>query len=243
MDNQIGDNNECKKCLGLFFADCFYKLFDKKIMAVDRINLPFKKNTRLLIDLSPEQRKRAINSIMAEILNYNQNFHEICINYLLGLNEIPSRENLCQLIKNQYKYYYYKAIIIAIIKTLFILIQLIITIINFYPKYECLDSNSNILSYAILDLKLINFLFFDLFYIINEFYFFKQFERIKFKKSIVIFYQTIGYIFNVISYILIFFNNKNITHALKDDNVFSKRDNDLKNFIPILLDVIIYFIK
>ena len=157
MDNQIGDNNECKKCLGLFFADCFYKLFDKKIMAVDRINLPFKKNTRLLIDLSPEQRKKVINSIMAEILNYNQNFHEICINYLLGLNEIPSRENLCQLIKNQYKYYYYKAIIIAIIKTLFILIQLIITIINFYPKYECLDSNSNILSYAILDLKLINF--------------------------------------------------------------------------------------
>ena len=68
-----------KKCLSLFFADCFYKLFDKKIMAVDRINLPFKTNTRLLIDLSHEQRKRAINSIMAEILNYNPDFHEICM--------------------------------------------------------------------------------------------------------------------------------------------------------------------
>ena len=83
MDNQIGDNNECKKCLGLFFADCFYKLFDKKIMAVDRINLPFKKNTRLLIDLSPEQRKKVINS-MGKILEYRGGITDSRLQSLYG---------------------------------------------------------------------------------------------------------------------------------------------------------------
>ena len=115
MDNQIGDNNECKKCLGLFFADCFYKLFDKKIMAVDRINLPFKKNTRLLIDLSPEQRKKVINS-MGKILEYSPDFNEIGINYLLDLSKIPNCDNLNQFIKSQCRYYYYKAKIIEIRK-------------------------------------------------------------------------------------------------------------------------------
>ena len=85
-------------------------------MDVDRINLTFIANTRLLIDLSPEQRKRAINSIMAEILNYNQDFHEICINYLLDLSKIPNCDNLNQFIKSQCRYYYYKAKIIEIRK-------------------------------------------------------------------------------------------------------------------------------
>ena len=132
MDNQIGDNNECKKCLGLFFTDCFYKLFDKKIMAVDRINLPFKKNTRLLIDLSPEQRKKVINS-MGKILEYNPDFNEIGINYLLDLSKYQTVTILTNLLK----------------------------------------ANVDII---IIKQKLL------------------KFERIKFKKSIDIFYQTIGYI-------------------------------------------------
>ena len=193
MNNPIMNNNKCNKCkncLKLFLNDCFNKLFDKNIMAIDEYESFSRSNKKLLIDMTLEQRKIVINSF-GEILNYNSDFNEIAMNYLLDFSKTPIYENLFQLIKSQYSYYYYKAIIIVVIKTLLILIQLITILITFYPKYECKDSPIKI-KFSILILKLIYFLFFDFVYIINEFYFFKQFERIKLKKNLVVFYQIIG---------------------------------------------------
>lgn len=228
MNNQIMNNNKCnkcRKCLKLFSNDCFNKLFDKNIMAIDESQSFSRKNKKLLIDMTLEQRKIVINSF-GEILNYNSDFNEIAMNYLLDFSKTPIYENLFQLIKSQYSYYYYKAIIIAVIKSLLILIQWITILITFYPKYECIDSPIKI-KFSILILKLIYFLFFDFVYIINEFYFFKQFERIKLKKNLVVFYQIIGYIYNGIIYILIFFSNKNCANA-REDNVFFIKDKYLK---------------
>ena len=128
MNNQIMNNNKCNKCkncLKLFSNDCFNKLFDKNIMAIDESQLVSRKNKKLLIDMALEQRKIVINSF-GEILNYNSDFNEIVMNYLLDFSKTPIYENLFQLIKSQYSYYYYKAIIIVVIKSLLILIQLII---------------------------------------------------------------------------------------------------------------------
>jgi len=237
MNNKIEDKNKCKKCLDFFSNDCFYKLFNKNIMAIDETQSVARKNTKLLTDMTLEQRINVINS-MDEIINYNSDFNGIIMNYLLDFTKIPNSENIFELIKSQYSYYYYKALIIAIIKALLILIQLIIILIIFYPKYECIDSPIKI-KYAIWILKLIYFLFFDFVYILNEFYFFKQFERIKFNKKLVVLYQTIAYILNGIIYFLIFFNNSNCDA----DNIFFIKDKYLKIITSILFDIVKFFIK
>jgi hypothetical protein len=77
-------------------------------------------------------------------------------------------------------------------------------------------------------------------YILNEFYFFKQLERKKFNKKLVVFYQIIAYILNGIIYFLIFFNNNNCDNA---DNVFFIKDKYLKIITSILFDVVKFFIK
>ena len=159
MANQIRDNNKCKKYLGMFCRDCFDKLFDKNIMVSDRKDSA-RRNTSLFSDLSLEERKTVINSIN-EILNYNPDFNKIVINYLLDSSKTVNYDNLLQFIKSQHSYYYYKAIIFAIIKTLLIIIQLITSIIIFYPKYECFDSQIKNKRNAILFLKIIYFIFFD----------------------------------------------------------------------------------
>ena len=238
MNNQIEDKNKCKKCLDFFSNDCFYKLFNKNIIAIDESQSLARQNKKLLTDMTLEQRIIVINS-MDEIINYNSDFNEIIMNYLLDFRKIPNSQNFFQLIKSQYSYYYYKAIIIAIIKSLLILIQLIIILITFYPKYECIDSPIKI-KYAIWILKLIYFLFFDFAYILNEFYFFKQLERKKFNKKLVVFYQIIAYILNGIIYFLIFFNNNNCDNA---DIVFFIKDKYLKIITSILFDLVKYFIK
>ena len=234
MNNQIEDKNKCKKCLDFFSNDCFYKLFNKNIIAIDESQSLARQNKKLLTDMTLEQRIIVINS-MDEIINYNSDFNEIIMNYLLDFRKIPNSQNFFQLIKSQYSYYYYK----AIIKSLLILIQLIIILITFYPKYECIDSQIKI-KYAIWILKLIYFLFFDFAYILNEFYFFKQLERKKFNKKLVVFYQIIAYILNGIIYFLIFFNNNNCDNA---DNVFFIKDKYLKIITSILFDLVKYFIK
>ena len=234
MNNQIEDKNKCKKCLDFFSNDSFYKLFNKNIIAIDESQSLARQNKKLLTDMTLEQRIIVINS-MDEIINYNSDFHEIIMNYLLDFRKIPNSQNFFQLIKSQYSYYYYK----AIIKSLLILIQLIIILITFYPKYECIDSQIKI-KYAIWILKLIYFLFFDFAYILNEFYFFKQLERKKFNKKLVVFYQIIAYILNGIIYFLIFFNNNNCDNA---DIVFFIKDKYLKIITSILFDLVKYFIK
>jgi hypothetical protein len=234
MSNQIKDKNKCKKCLDFFSNDCFYKLFNKNIIAIDESQSLARQNKKLLTDMTLEQRIIVINS-MDEIINYNSDFNEIIMNYLLDFRKIPNSQNFFQLIKSQYSYYYYK----AIIKSLLILIQLIIILITFYPKYECIDSQIKI-KYAIWILKLIYFLFFDFAYILNEFYFFKQLERKKFNKKLVGFYQIIAYILNGIIYFLIFFNNNNCDNA---DIVFFIKDKYLKIITSILFDLVKYFIK
>ena len=237
MNNKIEDKNKCKKCLDFFSNDCFYTLFNKNIMAIDETQSVARKNTKLLTDMTLEQRINVINS-MDEIINYNSDFNGIIMNYLLDFTKKPNSENIFQLIKSKYSYYYYKALIIAIIKALLILIQLIIILIIFYPKYECIDSPIKI-KYAIWILKLIYFLFFDFVYILNEFYFFKQFERIKFNKKLVVLYQTIAYILNGIIYFLIFFNNNNCDA----DNIFFIKDKYLKIITSIYFDIVKFFIK
>ena len=238
----MNNNNKYKKCLDMLFNDCFYKLFDKNIMADDDFHSSAKRNKKLLTNMSLDQRKIVIDS-MREILNYNSDFNEIGINFLLYLSKKPNNTNLHQFIKSQYSYYYYKAIIIAIIKTLLIIIQLIFSIIIFYPKNGCINSPIETERCEVCCLKLVYFFFFDLFYIINEFYFFKEFERIKMNKNTVVFYQILGYICNGIIYLLILFSKKNNANAREDDNAFYKKDNYIEIIISMLFDVIKFFIK
>ena len=239
MNNKIRDNNESKKCLDMLFNDCFYKLFDKNIMVDDEFHLSARKNKLSLTNMPLVQRIIVIDS-MREILNYNSDFNEIGINFLLDLRNIPNISNIHKFIKSQYRYYYYKAIIIAIIKTLLIIIQLIFSIIIFYPKNGCINSPIETERCELCCLKLVYFFFFDLFYIINEFYFFKEFERIKMNKNTVVFYQILGYICNRIIYLLILFSKKN---AREDDNAFYKKDYYIEIIISMLFDVIKFFIK
>ena len=235
----MNNNNKYKKCLDMLFNDCFYKLFDKNIMVDDEFHLSARKNKLSLTNIPLVQRIIVIDS-MREILNYNSDFNEIGINFLLDLRNIPNISNIHKFIKSQYRYYYYKAIVIAIIKTLLIIIQLIFSIIIFYPKNGCINSPIEIKRCEVCCLKLVYFFFFDLFYIINEFYFFKEFERIKMNKNTVVFYQILGYICNGIIYLLILFSKKN---AREDDNAFYKKDNYIEIIISMLFDVIKFFIK
>ena len=166
MNNKIRDNNESKKCLDILFNDCFYKLFDKNIMVDDEFHLSARKIKLSLTNMPLVQRIIVIDS-MREILNYNSDFNEIGINFLLDLSKKPNNRNIHQFIKSKYSYYYYKAIIIAIIKTLLIIIQLIFSIIIFYPKNGCINSPIETERCEVCCLKLVYFFFFDLFYIIN----------------------------------------------------------------------------
>ena len=241
MANRIRDDNKSMKWIDIYFDIIFNKIFDKRIMIDDSNNLAFKYNLLSLRDM-PFERRIKVGKSMNEILKYNKDFSDIGFNYIFLLGLTPNFEKLRQYIKNQQVFYYHKAVFVVIIKTLFILLHLIISIIIFYPKSGIVDSKFNILNSEILRLKLIYFLFFDLFYIMNEFYYFKNFERIKFRRNIVVLYQTIGYIFNGIIYILVISNKKNYVPTKENNNFFSKLIYNLE-FVLLLFDLIKFNIK
>ena len=228
MNNQIRNNND-EECCKLLVNDFFDKLFDKYIITNDALSSTARRNDSSLKTMSLEQ-IITLRDSLKEIFDYNHDFNEIATNFFLDSNQTPNFENLVKFIKG-HKYYYYKAIFFAIIKTLLIIMQLISSLIIFYPR--C----------TLFCLKILYFSAFDLFYIINEFYFLKNFERKKYKKRYVIIYQILSYIFNGIIYLLILFNNKNNDNAEKDDIVFYKKDNIIEIIISMFFDVVKYFIK
>ena len=209
MTNQIRNNNKCIDCLKQFLGDFFYKLYDKNIMVDNSIGEEFGKNRETFIKLSINKRKQVVDS-MSDIFDYNPDFNKIGIDYLVNQNQIISSQNLAELIKEEHKYKYYKAFMIAVIKALLILSQLCISILFLYPKFDCIDSlkdpddnkywiNSNkkckvitIKTDAIWILKLIYFVVYDVVYFINVFYFLINFERKKLNKYIIIVYQSLG---------------------------------------------------
>ena len=241
MANHERDDNKPMKWIDIYFDIIFDNIFDKRIMVDDSINLAFKYNLLSFNDMTYERRIKVINT-MNEILTYNKDFNDIGLNYIFVLRLTPNFYKFRQFIKNQNNFHYHSAIFTVVIKTLFILLNLIISIIIFYPKYGIIDSKFNILNSVILRLKLIYFLFFDFFYIMNEFYYFKKFERIKFRRNIVVLYQTMGYIFNGIIYLLIISNKKNYVPTKENYNFFSKLIYNLE-FVLLLFDLIKFNIK
>ena len=241
MNDQIRDNNECKGCCTLLVDDFFDTLFDKYLIAFDDFTLSSRINKSMLKTLSLK-RIIDIRDSLKEIFDYNHDFNEIAMNFFLDSSQKPNFENLVKFIKG-HKYYYYKAIFFAIIKTLLIIMQLISSLIIFYPKNGVFNSLFEFKRGTVFCLKILYFLFFDLFYIINEFYFLKNFERKKYKKRNALIYQILGYICNGIIYLLILFNNKNNDNAEKDYIVFYKKDNIIEIIISMFFDVVKYFIK
>jgi len=61
-------------------------------MAIDESQSVDRKNKKLLTDMTLEQRINVINS-MSEIINYNSDFNEIIMNYLLDFRKIPNSKN------------------------------------------------------------------------------------------------------------------------------------------------------
>ena len=132
MNNQIRDNNECKKCCKLLVNDCFDKLFDKYIITNEELSLMARRNESLLKTMSLEQ-IIALRDSLKKIFDYNHDFNEMAMNFFFDSKQMPNLENLVKFIKG-HKYYYYKAIFFAIIKTLLIIMQLISSIIIFFSK-------------------------------------------------------------------------------------------------------------
>ena len=164
--------------LTLVVDDCFNKLFDKYLIAFDEFTLSSRINKSILKTMSLEQ-IIALRFSLKEIFDYNHDFNEISNNFFFDSKQMPNFENLVKFIKG-HKYYYHKAIFFAIIKTLLIIMQLISSLIIFYPKNGFFNSPFEIKRRTVFCLKILYFLFFDLFYIINELYFLKNFERKKY---------------------------------------------------------------
>ena len=119
MNKQKRDNNECKECCKLLVNDCFDKLFDKYIITNEELSLMARRNESLLKTMSLEQ-IIALRDSLKEIFDYNHDFNEIAMNFFFDSKQMPNFENLVKFIKG-HKYYYYKAIFFAIIKTLLII--------------------------------------------------------------------------------------------------------------------------
>ena len=137
MTNQIKNNNKCTDYLKQFLGDFFYKLYDKNIMVDNSIGKKYEKIKETFIKLSINQRKQVVDS-MSDIFDYNPDFNKIGIDYLVNQNQIINSQNLAKLIKEEHKYKYYKAFMIAVIKALLILSQLCISILFLYPKFDCI---------------------------------------------------------------------------------------------------------
>ena len=139
MTNQIKNNNKCTDYLKQLLGDFFYKLYDKNIMVDNSIGEEFGKNRETFIKLSINKRKKVVDS-MSDIFYYNPDFNKIGIDYLVNQNQIISSQNLAKLIKEEHKYKYYKAFMIAVIIALLFLSQPYISILFLYPKFDCIDS-------------------------------------------------------------------------------------------------------
>ncbi len=74
------DNNKCKDCCDKVIDDCFYKIYDKNIMAYTETMESARKNEILLIDLSLEQRI-VVGDSLKEIMNYNTDFTQLTMNF------------------------------------------------------------------------------------------------------------------------------------------------------------------
>ena len=190
MANQIGDNNERNNCLKLFLEDCFNILYDTSIMVDNRMERMIIENRDLFTSLPIEQRQLVVDSLN-DIMNYNQDFNKIGKYYLIQNEQLINRKNLAERIINDFKYKYYNALFFSGIKLLFILFQLYLSISNVNIKNEYNDSEkgANDKKYCInpnikfkifrqeiniiLFLKLIYFYFYDVAYIIHDFYFYK----------------------------------------------------------------------
>ena len=88
MNNQIRDNNECKKCCKLLLNDCFDKLFDKYIITNEELSLIARRNESLLKTMSLEQ-IIALRDSLKEIFDYNHDFNEIAMNFFFDSKQMP----------------------------------------------------------------------------------------------------------------------------------------------------------
>lgn len=220
MTNQIRDKNESKNCFTLFLEDCYNTLYDKSIMVDSSITKQIGENRSLFIKLTSEERKQVVRSL-SDIMNYNQDFNEIVINYLIELDQPINLKNLIIIIKKKFKYQYYKARFFAVIKALLIILQLYVSIININSKNEESNSKEEEINQnlkfkilgkeidSILFLKLMHFAGYDFVYILYDFLFLKNLKKKKLNKYIIILYQTLGYICNVCIYIILVINKKN----------------------------------
>ena len=246
---------KCGKYLKMLFKDCFHKLYDKNIMTQGTSIKSLKKNEKLFNEITIDNRI-AIMSATQEIWSHNPDFTEIGINYIVDSDKIINSRNLYNYVKNyDDEYYFYKALSTTIIICLLIIIQSLFSIIAFYPKYKCIDVpiesfekrywiNSGkffkVVEKKIIILLLLKIVYFILFegaYIINELYFFKNFERIKVNKKIVLIYQTFGYILTGVFYVFKLIDKNNCINSMNDKNIFYKDYNLLEIILSIFFDL------
>lgn len=241
--------------------DCYEKLCQKEIFFFDEpptANIRFA--NREFSKLSKEEKFKIIESLDI-IAAYNSDFGKLKMRYLRDKPVINLNSFKEFIQKEESGYYIKKAIFFLIIRFLFIVAQLLLTLILIYPKYECIyesiDENDEnywmngneklkvklIKINALFFIRIIN-AFFDFMFILFEVSVLCHLERRKFDKFYLIIVQIVRYALFWFIIILDIFQNDYCEHS-ENKNLFYKnnKENKFIQEISIISEIIKKFIN
>lgn len=254
MNNQQNDSWNCKTFFKMLKNELVGKIFKSQIFTTKELDENLKKIEIPFNQMVGEQKTKILESL-DEASEYNNDLFKLKVEYLSQSNEIINLSNFQQFIKSQYsRYYYIKAIFFFIIRCIYIISQFYIEFFIIYPKYYCLDNQTNSENEAfwIFDgrkykikkieedrqkyLRLLNFIF-DIILIIFETIVLYRLQRIKINKCSVITFQLIKYIVSL-EIILFDFFDDDFCSITKDDKTLEYKKNKIIEYFNLISDII-----
>jgi hypothetical protein len=258
MDNIIRKDSLFK----MFKEYCFNIAFKNEIFTRDNNGM----SSNILYNNKPldqmnDNDKELILKSLENINLYNKDFSLLCVEYLVKKPN-PNYDEFKEFIyENCNGFYYKKAIILFIIRFLFLIVEFIILYFLIYPEFICVDKpiddndkmfwiNKNE-KYKVIKKKIINIEWFlkmvstliDLIFIFCEFIVLSKIQRIKGNVYLVVFAQIFKYFSDIL--VIVLDSTKEICEKSKnEDNIFYKKKKvlDLDIFL-IFYYIIKYFIN
>ena len=252
-------NNKPKNFYLKVINDYYNKLFQKVIEIYGIHEYKEKGQKCSFYQLTKVERKKFINYI-SDISNNNDDFKNITQDFLFDPDSNMTRENLVYAIeKEENGYYLQKAKFVWRITLLLIIIQYIY-LVFLDTKYKCVDNiiqNKDEKFWYCKDKKckvesidfdlekffrVLYLIVFDAVYLINQFYFLRNFNRKKLGNYNAILYQCFEYLLLIFIYIYDFFEDK-ICVESRIKNIFYKKKVLSFDLILLFIDIIKFIIK
>ena len=249
MGQYINNNSINFSHLKIFLKECFDKIFKSEIFATKSIEERIRKNDKSLNGMKEEWKSLVLESL-DEASAINKDFEHLKSEYLSDTSRVVNIESFKAFIRESKSgYYYRKAKILWLVRSLLMIPQFIIILTLTYPKYICTEESINngeqkfwisgnkhykvteLEKYREIPLRFLIFIV-DAIFTIYKFFALKNLERIKANICLIISMQLTKFICYTIILVSDFSRNY-CESSLDDENLFYVKNNIIEKIMFI----------